>query len=93
MAQQVITTLIDDVTGEEATLTRRFTVDGTEYEIDMSDATADEFDQALAPYTSVARVSKRGPRPARRALPRVAGRRGAPAQSAGGANPADDSAS
>ena len=55
MAKRVTESLIDDIDGSEATSTVRFGVDGTEYEIDLSDENAEEFHEVMAPYISAAR--------------------------------------
>lgn len=43
MAKQVLTKLIDDLTGEEADETVNFAVDGVAYEIDLSSKNASDF--------------------------------------------------
>ena len=53
MAQQVITTLVDDLDGKEIKQggeTVRFTVDGVSYEIDLNDKNAKKFRDGLAVY-------------------------------------------
>ena len=50
MAKLVVTTLVDDIDGTEATETVTFTVDGVAYEIDLSTKNAAAFHKALAPY-------------------------------------------
>lgn len=40
MAKQTTTVLIDDITGEEASTTIRFALDGVNYEIDLTDENA-----------------------------------------------------
>lgn len=55
MAQKVIVSLIDDMTGGEADETVRFGLDGTEYEIDLSTKSADKLRKSLAPFLSSAR--------------------------------------
>ena len=55
MAQRIQTLLIVDLDGGEAADTVRFGLDGTEYEIDLSDAHSDEFRKALAQYLAHAR--------------------------------------
>jgi hypothetical protein len=67
MAQKIHIVLTDDLDGSEATETVPFSLDGTTYEIDLSDANADALRTALAPYVGHARkVSSRGARPAAR---------------------------
>lgn len=55
MAKRVTESLIDDIDGGPADTTIRFAVDGTEYELDLSDKNAEEFHENLAPYISAAR--------------------------------------
>jgi len=57
VAQRTITTLIDDVDGSEAAETVSFGLDGTAYEIDLSEAHAEDLREVLSPYVSVARRS------------------------------------
>lgn len=64
MAQKTIVTMIDDLdstpiesgTGE----TVIFAIDGTEYEIDLSDANAQLLRDSLKTFTAAARHTKRG---------------------------------
>ncbi|HEV7963964.1 MAG TPA: Lsr2 family protein [Actinoplanes sp.] len=64
MARQVITTLIDDLDGKKADRTVEFSLDGTSYTIDLSDANAGKLRKALDPYiaagTRMGRGSGRG---------------------------------
>ncbi len=55
MAQKIQTLFIDDIDGSEAEGTVRFSFDGTDYEIDLSSAHADELRQGLAKYMSAGR--------------------------------------
>ena len=55
MAQQVITRLIDDIDGNDAEETVRFSLDGVPYEIDLSSANAKKVRASLAPYVEHAR--------------------------------------
>jgi hypothetical protein len=58
MAQKVLTTLIDDVTGEEITSggeTVTFGLDGVAYEIDLSEQNAAEFRQLFEQYKNAGR--------------------------------------
>ena len=55
VAQRTITTLIDDIDGSEASETVVFGLDGTTYEIDLSEAHAEDLREVLSPYVSVAR--------------------------------------
>ena len=50
MAQQIVTSLIDDIDGSEATGTIEFTVAGVSYRLDVNDKNAAKFDKALAPF-------------------------------------------
>ena len=70
MAQEVITKLVDDLDGSEATETVLFGLDGDSYEIDLSAKNAAALRKALDRYRSSARTSSAG-----RASP-AAGRRG-----------------
>jgi hypothetical protein len=66
MAQRIQTLLIDDIDGGEAAGTVRFSLDGTEYEIDLSAAHSDELRKALEQYLAHARrVGGTGKGPAR----------------------------
>ncbi len=64
MARQVITTLIDDLDGKKADRTVEFSLDGTSYTIDLSDANAGKLRKALDPFinagTRVGRGAARG---------------------------------
>lgn len=67
MAQKVEVLLIDDMEGGEANETVRFGLDGTSYEIDLSDGNAAQLREALTPYVQRARKStSRAPRAAAR---------------------------
>jgi hypothetical protein len=55
MASRTVTTLIDDVDGSDADETVRFSIDGTEYEIDLSEANAAKLRDGLAGYIGKAR--------------------------------------
>jgi hypothetical protein len=55
MVQKVQTILIDDLDGNEAHSTVRFGFDGSEYEIDLSTAHADELRQKLDTFISAGR--------------------------------------
>src|SRR4051794_12346900 len=48
MARRIV--LVDDIDGSDATATVRFSYNGRELEIDLSDENADKFAQLLAPY-------------------------------------------
>jgi hypothetical protein len=56
MAQQVLVRLIDDVNGEEeADETVMFSIDGVEYEIDLTSRHASELRRGIEPFVEVAR--------------------------------------
>lgn len=55
MAQQVTTALIDDIDGTEASETVLFGLDGTAYEIDLTEAHAEDLREVLSPYITAAR--------------------------------------
>ena len=73
MAQRIQVQLIDDLDGGEAAGTVRFSLDGTEYEIDLSAAHSDELRKALQLYLAHARRTGGSARSAART------RRGSPA--------------
>ena len=64
MARQVITTLIDDLDGKKADRTVEFSLDGTAYTIDLSDANVGKLRKALDPFinagTRIGRAAGRG---------------------------------
>ena len=60
MARQVITTLIDDLDGKPADRTIEFSLDGTNYTIDLSDANAGKLRKALDPFISAGTRVGRG---------------------------------
>ena len=71
--------MIDDLTGEasETVRTRRFSVDGAEYEIDLDETNSDELDDQLVVYIEAARrVGKtaRAGRPSRQSAGASAGK-------------------
>jgi hypothetical protein len=72
MAQKVNVVLIDDIDGSDASETVSFGLDGTTYEIDLSDANAAALRDALAGYVGHARrvgaASRRGRRTTTRNL-------------------------
>src|SRR5207248_3590117 len=55
MAQQVRVEMVDDLDGGVASQTVPFSLDGVSYEIDLSNANADELRDALARYVSASR--------------------------------------
>ncbi|MEU0375229.1 Lsr2 family protein [Streptomyces sp. NPDC006283] len=63
MAQRRVTIFIDDVTGEETHegQTHTFTLNGVEYEIDLSPDSYDQMLEAFGPYLKAGRkVGRRG---------------------------------
>lgn len=71
MAQQVKVILVDDIDGGTADETVRFSVDGTDYEMDLSEKNARNFREALQPFTAKARrIAARGTRGRPAATPR-----------------------
>jgi hypothetical protein len=68
MAQKVQVLLVDDIDGGEAAETLTFSLDGVNYEIDLSDEHASALRDAFAPWVGHAR--------------RVSGRSGAPRKAA-----------
>lgn len=65
------TLVIDDISGETGARTRRFSLDGSEYEIDLTDASFADLRAALKPFIKAGRAV--GGAPASRRT--VAGRR------------------
>ena len=55
MAQKVQVVLVDDIDGSAATETVSFSLDGTSYEVDLSDKNAADLREALAPWISAGR--------------------------------------
>ena len=60
MAQQSVTKLVDDITGDDAHRTHRLTVDGTTVEIDLADDTWAPIAHALAPVFTYGRLQSQG---------------------------------
>ena len=58
MARKVIEELVDDIDGQEASETVKFSYRGTDYEVDLSERNAAKMDKALARYVGVARKVK-----------------------------------
>lgn len=58
MAQRTIVSFLDDFDGTEATGTVTFALDGTAYEIDLSDKNAATLRDGLAPFVAAARKVK-----------------------------------
>lgn len=55
MAQKHVIEFIDDLDGSEASQTLTFSLDGVDYEIDLSDTNAENLRSALSTYTEKAR--------------------------------------
>jgi septation ring formation regulator EzrA len=64
MAQRVV--LSDDLNGSEAIQTIIYTIDGQEYEIDLSEENIQRFHEALEPFVSASRQVQRQAAPTRR---------------------------
>ncbi|MBX6386907.1 MAG: Lsr2 family protein [Microbispora sp.] len=60
MAKHTQVILIDDLDGGEANETVTFAIDGTAYEIDLSDQNAKRLREALSPFVSSARRADTG---------------------------------
>ena len=71
MAQRIL--LVDDLDGSEAEETITYTVDGQDYEIDLSEDNAKKFRSALAPFLEKSRTVE--PQPVMTVMPRSTGRR------------------
>lgn len=67
MAQKVSIILVDDIDGGDASETVQFGLDGTTYEIDLSDTNAKALRDALSGYVGHARKVGSGRRSNRRA--------------------------
>ncbi|MGP4104009.1 histone-like nucleoid-structuring protein Lsr2 [Nonomuraea sp. KM90] len=76
MARQIQEILIDDLDGGEAVETVAFAIDGSSYEIDLSDLNAKKLREALTPFVQHARraapasARRRGRGPSARAISR-----------------------
>jgi hypothetical protein len=55
MAKKTVVLLEDDIDGSEAKETITFSLDGTEYEIDLNEGHANELREALARFTDAGR--------------------------------------
>ncbi|GAA3605072.1 Lsr2 family protein [Kineosporia mesophila] len=55
MATRTVTELLDDMTGQQADETVAFSIDGVEYEIDMTKKNAAALRKAFAPWQDAAR--------------------------------------
>jgi len=60
MAKQTEVRLIDDLDGSEASGTVTFGLDGTSYEIELSDDNRKRLEEALTPYVEAGRKAFRG---------------------------------
>ena len=65
MAQKTVVLLIDDLNGEPADTTVRFGLDSREYELDLTEANAQELRDAFARYIPAARKTATGRRASR----------------------------
>jgi hypothetical protein len=63
MSQRVQVHLVDDLNGEEAQETVRFGLDGTNYEIDLTEQNAKSLRDALAGYVDKGRKAGSGKQP------------------------------
>ncbi|GAA2021801.1 hypothetical protein GCM10009819_00400 [Agromyces tropicus] len=59
MAKRTIVTLVDDIDGSEAAETVSFSVEGVDYEIDLSAANATALRNVLQPFAAAARRTNR----------------------------------
>lgn len=66
MAQKVNIVLVDDIDGTDASETLTFGLDGSSYEIDLTEANATALRNALAPYLGFARKTTAAGRKGRR---------------------------
>lgn len=60
MAQKRQVLLVDDLTGDDAQETVKFSLDGTQYEIDLTSEHAAELREKLSPYLSSGRRLRGG---------------------------------
>ena len=58
--------LVDDIDGSEGAETISYTINGQDYEIDLSEDNAEKFHDALEPYIQNSREVRRQAEPARR---------------------------
>lgn len=73
MAQRIQILLEDDLDGSEASQSINFSVDSTDYVIDLSDSNADEFREVMKKYVGAARKTARGTAPKPRRSSRDSG--------------------
>lgn len=59
MAEQIIKHMIDDIDGSPARVTRRFSIGGTDYVIDLSDVHSRQLTEAITPFIECARKVRR----------------------------------
>jgi hypothetical protein len=69
MAQRTQILYVDDIDGSEAAGTVRFGLGGTDYEIDLSRAHADQLKAAIGPFIAAARKVPSARRPVRPVRP------------------------
>ncbi|MGD6750403.1 histone-like nucleoid-structuring protein Lsr2 [Streptomyces sp. BH105] len=62
MAQKIKVTLVDDLDGQEADETVKFSIDGKPFEIDLTRTNADKFRSMFKPYVANGRRLKPGSR-------------------------------
>mgnify|MGYP001950986074 CR=1 FL=1 len=62
VARYVMTRLVDDIDGSDAVTTVSFSLDGRNYEIDLSESHLERLQQALEPYLNAARTVSGGRR-------------------------------
>jgi len=78
VAQKTTVQLVDDIDGSVAAETVAFGLDGSSYEIDLSEEHSTALRDALAPYVGAARRTTAGP-----------GRRGGPRRASGSTSTSD----
>ncbi|NEB42573.1 Lsr2 family protein [Streptomyces sp. SID14515] len=61
MAQKIVTTFTDDLTGKEGedVITQTFALNGSEYEIDLSEANRAKLAKALKPFVDAGRKARK----------------------------------
>jgi hypothetical protein len=69
LARYVMTRLVDDIDGSQAVTTVSFSLDGHNYEIDLSESHLSALQKALAPFVTAARAVPNGRRPAPKRAP------------------------
>jgi hypothetical protein len=72
LARHVTTRLVDDIDGSHAVTTVSFSLDGDDYEIDLSESHLSALQQALAPFVRAARTVAGEGRPSRPPAPEPA---------------------